>query len=124
MIKKVQELKSKAEKKEKVDFYEGVIQSLTGIIEYLENMAKLACKRREQCTPTERNNIENLTQVEKRLRNLATGPPTNFIEAAQLVYTLHTALHLIGEPVSVGRLDRLLGKFYENDLKKKIINQE
>ena len=38
------------------------------------------------------------------------------VEAAQLVFTLHSCLHHVGEPTAVGRLDQLLQPYYKADL--------
>ncbi|KAI8517790.1 hypothetical protein Bbelb_038070 [Branchiostoma belcheri] len=38
--------------------------------------------------------------------------PSTFLEAAQLVFTMYCCLHIVGEPISIGRLDQLLGPFY------------
>ena len=51
------------------------------------------------------------SQIAERMNKLSTQKPETFEEAAQLVYSFHCCLHLIGEPTSVGRLDQLLMPF-------------
>ena len=42
------------------------------------------------------------------------GRPRNFLEAVQLVFTLHACLHMTCEPVSVGRIDVLLEEYFQS----------
>jgi pyruvate-formate lyase len=50
------------------------------------------------------------------MNRIAEHPPASLVEAAQLVFTLHSCLHHVGEPTAVGRLDQLLQAFYAADL--------
>ncbi|MCO5573267.1 hypothetical protein L7F22_027036 [Adiantum nelumboides] len=58
----------------------------------------------------------NLEEIAARLRHLTSEPPQNMLEAAQLIFTLHSCLHLTGEPTAIGRLDQLLLPFYMADI--------
>gem|GEM_PF-3729389 len=58
----------------------------------------------------------NLLAIATRMTSLVTERPRTLLEAAQLIFTLHACLHLIGEPTAIGRLDQMLYPFYEKDL--------
>ena len=45
------------------------------------------------------------------MNKISTDRPQTFVEAAQLVFSYHTCLHLTCEPVSIGRLDQILAPF-------------
>lgn len=101
------------------DFFESSRQALRGLAEYLTGLGDCAARRRARLAPhgsqTER---QSLSELEARLRHLgAGGAPRTMLEATQLVLSAHVCLHLVGEPVAVGRLDRLLAPFYERDLR-------
>lgn len=103
------------EKKDIIDFYQSVIYSLEGVRDYSLKYAELALKTKNQLAEGQVEERKNLQAVHDRMKKLATEKPGSFVEAAQLVFTIHSTLHLIGEPVSVGRLDQYLAPFYEKD---------
>ena len=39
-----------------------------------------------------------------------------FSDAVQMIFSMHCCLHLVGQPVSVGNIDRLLISYYEQDI--------
>ena len=39
-------------------------------------------------------------------------------DAVQMIFSMHCCLHLIGQAVSVGNVDRLLVDYYERDVKQ------
>ena len=45
-------------------------------------------------------------------------------DAAQMIFSMHCCLHLIGQPVSVGRLDQLLFPYYKKDIEDKKLTPE
>ena len=45
-------------------------------------------------------------------------------DAVQLIFSIHCCLHLVGQAVSVGRLDQLLQPYYQRDLEEKVITRE
>ena len=45
-------------------------------------------------------------------------------DAAQLVFSMHCCLHLVGQPVSVGRLDQLLISYYERDISNGTLTED
>src|SRR5207248_6696090 len=59
----------------------------------------------------------NLGEVEARLRRVPANAPETLVEAAQCLLLMHSVLHLTGEIVPLGRVDQLLGRFYEEDRK-------
>src|SRR5207253_1166702 len=51
-----------------------------------------------------------------RLRRLAQGRrPGSVLEALQLLLASHACVHLCGEPVAIGRLDRMIRPFVEEE---------
>jgi len=101
---------------QKKQFYQGVGLALEGVSEHLRAFARLAAETARSLPGGMKAERDNLTQVEARLTWLADEPPRSFIEATQLLFTLHTCLHLIGEVTSIGRIDQLLWPFYEADV--------
>ncbi len=95
-------------------FYAGARLALRGLAEYLDGLARTAHETAQtlpQDQEIERKNLEGLRQ---RLQRLASGAaPETVLEALQLVLACHATLHLCGEPVAVGRLDRLIRPFQE-----------
>lgn len=45
-------------------------------------------------------------------------------DAVQMIFSMHCCLHLVGQPVSVGRLDQLLIGYYQRDIEKRRITPE
>ena len=45
------------------------------------------------------------------MKKISTDRPETFVEAAQLLFSYHSCLHLTGEPTSIGRLDQILQPF-------------
>lgn len=45
-------------------------------------------------------------------------------DAAQMIFSMHCCLHLVGQAVSVGRLDQLLIGYYQKDIQMKRITPE
>lgn len=39
-----------------------------------------------------------------------------FSDAVQMIFSMHCCLHLVGQPVSVGNIDRLLISYYKQDI--------
>jgi Dyp-type peroxidase family len=99
-----------------LSFYEGTRLALKGLAEYLAGLAATVAQKTKELNSTQNIEIKNLNELEKRLRYLACGgTPRTLLEALQLIYSCHTTLHLCGEPVAVGRLDKLLRPFQEKD---------
>ncbi|MEM7156331.1 MAG: Dyp-type peroxidase [Myxococcota bacterium] len=97
-------------------FYRACRLSLEGVQDHLERYAALADSMAAACAHGQAAERNNLEQIAARCRALRTDQPSSMVEAAQLIFTYHTCLHLNGEPVSVGRLDQYLGRFHDADI--------
>ncbi|PWB35200.1 formate acetyltransferase [Pseudomonas sp. SDI] len=97
-------------------FYQSARLAAKGLAEYLAGLAETVKAKRIELAPGQTIEYDNLAALEVRLRWLAGGNrPRTLLEALQLIFAAHTTLHLCGEPVAVGRLDRLLRPFQERD---------
>lgn len=97
-------------------FYQGALLALKGLSEYLEGLAETVAQKARDLYSSQTIEIDNLNMLEERLRYLSSGKaPRTLLDALQLLYSCHTILHLCGEPVAVGRLDKLLRPFQEVD---------
>lgn len=97
-------------------FYRAVVLALEGVRDHCRSYAALARELAGGFGDGQRAERDNLLGVAERMDRLAEEPPATMLEAAQLVFTLHSCLHLVGEPTSVGRLDQLLHPFYRRDV--------
>jgi pyruvate-formate lyase len=95
------------------EFYLSVIYSLEGVQAYLRNYAALARMTLAGMRFGSSQDRDNLNAIALRLDKLAEKPPETFLEAAQLIFSMHCCMHITGESVSIGRLDQLLGPFYD-----------
>lgn len=105
-------------------YYRAVILALEGVSDHCLAFAGLATELAHDTPPTNRAELENLLAIQARMRKLAHHRPDTLIEAAQLIFTLHSCLHLIGEPTAIGRLDQLLLPYYETDVAGKVVDSE
>ncbi|RQO75496.1 formate acetyltransferase [Pedobacter sp. KBW06] len=105
----------KAANTEQKELYRAAYLSLEGISEYIKNYEALARETAEKMTAGQIWEKENLLTIAERMKKLANDKPETFVEAVQFIFTLHTCLHLNGEPTAIGRMDQLLQPFYEND---------
>jgi hypothetical protein len=101
---------------DKQAFYRGVLVALEGISEHCLAYARLACVTAARLPEGMAAEKHNLHQVAARMQKLASAAPDTLVEATQLIFTLHAALHLSGEPTAIGRLDQLLQPYYAADL--------
>jgi len=94
------------------DFYVSAILALEGVQGYCENYAWLAERMAEDYGhhPWEQ---ENLLRLAERMRKAAHEPAGSFVEAVQIIFNMHCCLHLVGNPVSIGRLDQLLAPYFD-----------
>jgi Dyp-type peroxidase family len=106
---------SKAETQQKKDLYRSAYLAMEGISEYFLNYAELARNTAAKMAVGQEWERQNLESIASRMTKLSTEKPDNLIEATQLIFTLHSCLHLNGEPTAMGRMDQLLQPFYEND---------
>jgi Dyp-type peroxidase family len=108
----------------KRQFYQGVLLALEGVHDHCLAYAKLAGELAAALPSGRRAERDNLLAIEKRMKRLATKAPRTLLEATQLLFTLHSCLHLIGEPTALGRLDQMLYPFYKQDVAEGRIDDE
>jgi Dyp-type peroxidase family len=100
----------------KRQFYAGVHLALEGVRDACLAYARLAGEMAAGMAETQAAERENLLGIQARMTHLSSGTPRTMLEAAQLIFTLHASLHLIGEPTAIGRLDQMLEPFYRADV--------
>jgi Dyp-type peroxidase family len=107
--------KMEAAPAERKDFFQAAIWSLDGLSALIEAYADEADRlvRDGGIGSAEQGNLE---EVSARLRRIAHAAPEHFLDGLQLVFITHCALHMVGEPHSIGRLDQQLIGLYEADL--------
>lgn len=104
---------AKAGTVEKKELYRSAYLALEGISEYCINYETLARETAKKMSKGQIWEKENLIAIADRMKKLSTEKPETFVEAVQFIFTLHTCLHLNGEPTAIGRMDQLLQPFYE-----------
>ncbi len=96
--------------------YAGTRLALKGLSEYLQGLAETVAMKVNELSATQEIEVNNLKALEERLKWLASGgTPRTLLDALQLIFSCHATLHVCGEPVAVGRLDKLLRPFQERD---------
>jgi pyruvate-formate lyase len=113
LLDEVKSLHEKAPDSVSKEFYQSVILSLEGVQLYLGNYANLATKKLQEPPRHSKEDDANLEAIAERLNRLCNEPPKSFLDAAQLVFSMHCCMHISGEGVSIGRLDQLLYPFYK-----------
>lgn len=99
----------------KKSFFRSVVYSLEGVKDYFYNYGLLAEKTRDRHPDMREEEKNNLTAVAERMKRLSSQPPESFTDALQLIFGFHCCMHLAGEMVSIGRLDRWLEPFFTVD---------
>ncbi|HEX6037268.1 Dyp-type peroxidase, partial [Longimicrobium sp.] len=84
-------------------FYAGVHLALEGVRDHCLAYARLAGEMAAALPRTQAAERANLLDIQRRMTRLSAEKPETMLEAAQLVFTLHSSLHLIGEPTAIGR---------------------
>jgi pyruvate-formate lyase/deferrochelatase/peroxidase EfeB len=115
LLEEVKHRHANAPDTEAEQFYQSVIYALEGVHAYMRNYTALARNILSTMKHGSQQDRDNLEAIAQRMDKLASEPPTTFVEAAQLVFSMHCCMHIAGEAVSIGRLDQLLGPFYEAD---------
>ncbi|AOS64039.1 Dyp-type peroxidase [Actinoalloteichus hymeniacidonis] len=108
----------------KIEFYLAIRLALEGVRDHCLAFADLAEQHAADLPDSMVAEQHNLAEVQARMRKLAHEPPDTLVEAAQLIFTLHSCLHLIGEPTAIGRLDQLLQPFYDRDIAAELIDDD
>ncbi|MGK0183574.1 MAG: pyruvate-formate lyase [Halioglobus sp.] len=124
------ELKSRFEEKlktatgEKKDYYQSVVWSLNGFSNFVSSYGDLAMEMAKSLPETEKMEIQNLEEISRRMKKIATKKPEGFLESLQLIFIMNCALHQIGESMSIGRLDQWLIDSYNEDISNGLLNKE
>jgi Dyp-type peroxidase family len=105
------------------DFLQAAIWSLDGLSKFIEAHAVLAEEMAASGTHSKAERA-HLAELGARLRRVAHQRPGHFVEGLQLVYITNCALHQVGEPHSIGRLDQQLIGLYEADIASGVITRE
>lgn len=95
-------------------FYTSSRLALEGVQGWLGNYANLATQMAAEIQEQPLA-YQNLMEIADRATKLQSQKPDTFLEAVQLIFTMHACFHLTGNPVAIGRLDQLLIDFYEQD---------
>ncbi|PUB81655.1 MAG: hypothetical protein DBP02_17735 [gamma proteobacterium symbiont of Ctena orbiculata] len=119
----IRQRRDEATSEESRAFYASALLAYEGVTSYLKNYAELARKRSSEISSSRAEERENLLAIAERFERLGKDRPTSFVDAAQLVFSLHCCMHISGESVSIGRLDQILNPFYESDLSADEITQ-
>lgn len=120
----IQEIQNKCTTTEDNDFYQSCIFALEGVQMYLKNYSRLADKLSTLHEEYSISQIQNLAEIKSRMERLSTGKPENLTDAVQLIFSMHCCLHLIGQPVAIGRIDELLAPFVKLPINHDNQNQE
>lgn len=115
MLAEVEQYAKGAQDQAKKDLYQAAHLTLLGIAEYFLNYAKLAEQMAAGMQPGQAWEKHNLLDIAARMKKLSKDKPGSFVEAVQFIFTLHTCLHLNGEPTAFGRMDQLLQPYYAAD---------
>jgi len=123
-IKKKLELidKSKNEDIKKFEFYHAVLICYEGFEQYIQRYEELA--KEEAKKEKDKIRKKELIEISRICSNIATSAQHSFREALQLLWFTHIALQNTMEYVPIGRFDQYLFPFYEEDIKKGIINDQ
>lgn len=106
------------------DFYQSVVWSLEGLQEFILQYSHLASRLHDDTPETSKAERKNLADIAKRMKKLAQGKPEGLLESLQLIFIINCALHQIGEPMSIGRLDQYLIDAYDADIQSGKLKQE
>jgi len=109
---------SSASSGETCEFYQSVVYALEGLQSFVQRYSALAIEYQEKTPGTDMHTIAD------RMQRLAFEKPSGFHDSLQLIFIVNCALHLIGDPMSIGRLDQLLIEAYRSDIKNQVITPE
>lgn len=120
----IEDIKIKYARDKGNHFYASCILALEGVKMYLDNYSRLAAYLYTLDNEYSNSQRQNLEEIIARMEHLSTGKPENFTEAVQLIFSMHCCLHLIGQPVAVGRIDELLTPFVNQSANNTTSNQD
>ncbi|MDD5057453.1 MAG: Dyp-type peroxidase [Sideroxydans sp.] len=116
--------KLKTASKDNKDFYQSVVWALEGLREFIASYGDLAARLHDESPASCKAERKNLADISRRMKKLADAKPEGFLESLQLIFIINCALHQIGEPMSIGRLDQYLIAAYEADIAAKRLTPE
>lgn len=93
------------------DFYTASVLALKGVQDVCCRFAELATKQANALSANQQWEKQNLATIAARMTKISTAKPETLVEAVQLIFTVHSCLHLTGEPTALGRLDQILNPF-------------
>ena len=104
-------------------FYEAVIISCQGVMEWAHRYARLA--KEQAAESTDEGRKEELARISDICSWVPENPPRTFHEALQFFYFIHLAQRLELMAHAAGyRFDQLANPYYINDLKERRITRE
>jgi len=106
------------------EFYQSVIYSIEGMQSFVERYSELATEQIEKTPGSDWVWSTNCADIANRMKRLAYEKPNGFHDSIQLIFIVNCALHQIGEPMSIGRLDQWLIEAYRNDIKNEVMTPE
>ncbi len=109
---------------DQADFYQSVVWALEGLSAFIAAYADLAERQAAALPPYETENRRALEDIAKCMRHISRQAPTSFHQSLQLIFITNCALHQIGEPMSIGRLDQVLIDAYRADVKAGTLTPE
>ena len=108
----------------KKEFYEAAIISCKAVIKFAERYADLA----EQAVAEEKDEKrkQELLKLAEICRWVPRNPARNYYEALQFVTFIHICIQIEdnGAGISIGRFDRFMYPFYEQDMKDGTLNHD
>ena len=122
ILDKIEHFKKINTSPEQTEFYNAHSRAVRSIQQWMQNhISKI-----EEMINTEVNSElkENLIEMASVNKNILSAPPQTLREACQWIIWYHLASRTYNRDGAGGQIDSLLQPFYENDLKKGIINRE
>ena len=106
---------AKAGGEEQKDFYQAMIEGMTGIIEYSHSLADEAARLAINAHDSEKDELSEIAGI---YRNVPENPATTFREGLTTIWLCWIACHLENSNtgLSLGRLDQLLYPLYRDDV--------
>lgn len=100
----------------KMYFYRAALITLNGLMDYIARFERLSLK--QAAIEPDEERAQELRDIAQRCTNLQLRAPQSFLEALQLVWFVHVALHIEtnGHSLSLGRIDQYLYPFYRADV--------
>ncbi|MHC5056079.1 MAG: pyruvate formate lyase family protein [Planctomycetota bacterium] len=124
VIEEATERKSKADGDEERDFYQAIVEALSGIVSYARGLSEEA--RSMAAGETDAAVKEALNEIAEIYSHVPAKPARTFREGLTTVWLCWIAVHLENANVglSLGRLDQLLHELYRDDVEAKRLTAE